>query len=228
MVFTLEKVVPWGRSFDEYRAMFALSDADLTKSILGCGDGPAGFNSILTKQGGKILSVDPIYGFAMSEIKRRIAETYDQIMEQTRRNQHEFVWSHIPSLEDLGRIRMAAMEEFLADYAQGKREDRYVEGELPTLPFETGQFEIAVCSHFLFLYSEQLSLDFHLRSIKELCRIAKEVRIFPILELGSRKSRHVDAVVAELQEDGFELSMVTVPYEFQRGGNQMLRVISPH
>lgn len=35
MSFTLEKVVPWGRSFDEYAAMFSLSNADLDKRILG-------------------------------------------------------------------------------------------------------------------------------------------------------------------------------------------------
>ena len=27
MAFTLDKVVPWGRSYDEYVAMFALSEA---------------------------------------------------------------------------------------------------------------------------------------------------------------------------------------------------------
>jgi hypothetical protein len=65
-----------------------------------------------------------------------------------------------------------------------------------------------------------------LRSVRELCRVAKEARIFPILELGSRKSRHIDAVAAKLREDGFEVSIDTVPYEFQKGGNQMLRVCS--
>ncbi len=35
MSFTLEKVVPWVRSFDEYAAMFSLSNADLDKRILG-------------------------------------------------------------------------------------------------------------------------------------------------------------------------------------------------
>lgn len=224
MAYTLEKVVLWGRSFDEYLAMFALSNTDLDKSILGCGDGPASFNSALAKRGGRIVSVDPVYGFTAGQIRRRIAETYDRIMDETRRNRHEFVWRHIPSLEELGRIRMAAMEEFLADYARGKREGRYIEGELPALSFEDGQFDIAVCSHFLFLYSEQLPLAFHLESIKELCRVASEARIFPILELGSRKSRHLDAVVAKLQEVGFQVTIDTVPYEFQKGGNQMLRV----
>jgi hypothetical protein len=28
-MFTLDRVAPWGRSFEEYRRMFALSDRDL-------------------------------------------------------------------------------------------------------------------------------------------------------------------------------------------------------
>jgi hypothetical protein len=39
-MFTLNQVVPWGRSYDEYRAMFALLDDNLNKPILGCGDAP--------------------------------------------------------------------------------------------------------------------------------------------------------------------------------------------
>ena len=49
-MFTLDQVVPWGRSFDEYRAMFAMTDMDLTGRILGCGDGPASFNREATRQ----------------------------------------------------------------------------------------------------------------------------------------------------------------------------------
>jgi hypothetical protein len=37
----LAEVIPWGRSFDEYRRMFALTDGDLAARVLGCGDGPA-------------------------------------------------------------------------------------------------------------------------------------------------------------------------------------------
>ena len=45
-MFTLDRVVPWGRSFDEYRRMFGLPDKDLALRIIGCGDGPAAWKSI--------------------------------------------------------------------------------------------------------------------------------------------------------------------------------------
>jgi SAM-dependent methyltransferase len=224
MSFTLKDVVPWGRSFDEYVAMFALSDTDLRGRILGCGDGPASFNASLTRQRGHIVSVDPLYRFAVDDVRRRIDETYEQVMEQTRRNRHEFVWTNIKTVEELGRVRLAAMKAFLADYSDGVRQGRYVDGELPDLPFGDGQFDLAVCSHLLFLYSEQLSEDFHVASVRELCRVAHDVRIFPLLELGARPSRHLQAVIARLSADGHDVSIVSVPYEFQRCGNQMLSV----
>ena len=48
MSVKLSEVIPWGRSFEEYRLMFALSEADLAGVILGCGDGPASFNTEAT------------------------------------------------------------------------------------------------------------------------------------------------------------------------------------
>ena len=224
MGFTLENVVPWGRSFGEYVEMFALSDHDLQQRILGCGDGPASFNAALTRQGGRIVSVDPLYRFSVEDIRRRIKATYAAVMDQTRKNRDEFIWTRIGSVEELGRLRMAAMEEFLRDYPQGVKQGRYRNGELPYLSFSDREFDLALCSHLLFLYSQKLSADFHVAAIRELCRVAGEVRIFPLLELGGRASRHLQAVVEGLMAEGYNVAIVPVPYEFQRGGNEMLRV----
>ena len=226
MSFTLDKVVPWGRSFEEYVLMFSLSEEDIQKTILDCGSGPASFNSILTRRGGKVVSADPIYKFSASEIRQRIEEIYEEIIEQTKKNMHEFVWDHINSIEELGRVRMKAMEKFLSDYTTELKEGRYREASLPVLPFHDREFDIALCSHFLFLYSEQLSEDFHIDSMKELCRVAEEVRIFPLLELGSRKSRHLGQVLNTLEQQGYSVEILPVEYEFQRGGNEVLKVKS--
>src|SRR6185369_3711946 len=151
-MFTLDQVVPWGRSFDEYRRMFALTDEDLNRRIIGCGDGPASFNAEATRRGCSVISCDPIYRFEKSQIQQRIVATYDEIMEQTRRNSHEFVWGDgIRTVEELGDARMAAMRTFLNDYASGKASGRYIEAELPTLPFANAAFDLALCSHFVFL-----------------------------------------------------------------------------
>ncbi len=223
-MFTLDQIVPWGRSFDEYRRMFSLSDTDLRLNILGCGDGPAGFNAEATRRGDNVISCDPIYQFTTVELRGRIAATYDQILAQTRENPDEFVWTTITSVEELGRVRMEAMRTFLDDFDAGKAEGRYVEAGLPSLPFTDAAFDLALCSHFLFLYAEQLGEDFHRAAITELCRVAREVRIFPLLALGGKPSPYVNLVADQARAAGHDVVIERVPYEFQRGGNEMMRV----
>ncbi|ASC70175.1 hypothetical protein XM38_011050 [Halomicronema hongdechloris C2206] len=224
MAFTLSQVVPWGRSFDEYVAMFNLSPQDLQGRLLGCGDGPAAFNGELTRRGGRVISVDPLYHFDVEAICDRIQTCFDQVLEGVRQNAQEFVWDTLGSPEELGRVRLAAMDQFLADYTAGKAAGRYLTASLPQLPFADQSFDLALCSHLLFLYSPQFDLDFHLASLRELRRVAREVRIFPLLELGSCPSRYLAPVLATLKAEGYQLQRHPVAYEFQRGGNEMLRM----
>ena len=146
-----------------------------------------------------MFTLDPIYAFGARQINERIAATAEEILEQTRLNAEEFVWDELASVEDLRRVRMAAMEEFLADYESGQKEGRYLTAELPSLPFDDDSFDLALCSHFIFLYSEQLDRTFHEDSIHELCRVAKEVRIFPLLALGAIRSPHVDYAIDRMR-----------------------------
>ena len=223
-MFTLEQVVPWGRSFAEYSSMFALTDADINTRILGCGDGPASFNAEATARGAIVTSADPIYQWDAEQILARITATYDDVLEQTRRNQDEFVWDSIGSVDELGRVRMQAMRNFSSDYARGKSEGRYVCAALPSLPFDALSFDLALCSHFLFLYSSQLGETFHADALDELCRVAHEVRVFPLLALGGQLSPYVTSCAERLRASGFSVSIERVPYEFQRGGNEMMRI----
>jgi hypothetical protein len=226
-MFTLDHVVPWGRSHDEYCRMFTLSDTDLSRTILGCGDGPASFNAEATRRGTAVVSCDPLYQFNVSQIRERIAQTYDEVIAQTRRNEAEFVWTDIRSVEELGRLRMSAMNEFLEDFERGTVDGRYVDAALPSLPFADGSFDLALCSHFLFLYTTQLGEGFHQLAIRELCRVAREVRVFPLLALGGKRSPLVDAAIGDLRRTGFASSIEKVPYEFQLGGNEMMRIRTP-
>ena len=202
--------------------MFRLQESDLTRDILGCGDGPAAFNAGMHQRGCPIVSVDPLYRFDRQQIDRRIQETYDVVLSQTRRNGHLFRWTdRIKDVDALGRLRIRAMREFLQDYELGLYEHRYVEGELPKLPFSSGSFDLILCSHFLFLYSDNLDVDFHLNAIEEMLRVGREVRIFPVLDANARISPHLAAVMQSRGGSG-TTELVIVDYEFQIGGNQML------
>lgn len=224
MTVKYENVVPWGRSYDEYLRMFDLGERERNQKILGCGDGPAGFNSLMHQKGGHVISVDPLYQFSREEIARRITDTYDIVAKQTKANRDKFIWRTIKSVDELLEIRMSAMKEFLADYDLGKAEGRYIYGELPNLPFPDNAFDLVLCSHFLFLYSDNLSLDFHIQAIRELCRVGKEIRIFPLLDVNAERSVFVDPVKEYVQSIGWVAEEVKVDYEFQKNGDRMARI----
>ena len=225
MAVALGQLIPLGRSFREYELMFDLSAADLGGKILGCGDGPASFNADVTARGGQIISVDPLYEYSGPEIRQRFEATVDGVMEQVIASPDDWTWSFHRDPHDLRRNRLSAMHAFLADYDRGRREKRYLAAALPHLPFADGQFDLAVCSHLLFLYSDLLPLEFHIQSVREMCRVSREVRIFPLLTLAGKASPHIEPVRQALTTVGIESSVNRVTYEFQKGGNQMLRLM---
>lgn len=227
MALPLESVFPWGRLAREYSAMFALAPQDENRRILDCGGGPSSFTAERSQQGQPVISCDPLYRFSAEEIRQRIAETYPRITALTTADQDKFLWEEYGSPEQLGQIRMQAMNRFLQDYEAGRAAGRYVVGELPVLPFASGSFDLALCSHFLFTYSETFPLDFHLASLLDMARVAGEVRVFPLLTAFSGvQSPHLVGVMAGLNRHGYRVEVRQVGYEFQKGGNQMLCVTS--
>lgn len=223
----LEEVVPWGRSFEEYVRMFSLSSSDLSGRILDCAGGPASFNAEAAHKGHRVISCDPLYRFPTQEIFGRIEETCETVLAGAEANRDRYVWGEIKSPSHLGEVRMAAMRCFLDDFPRGLEEGRYRTDELPALRVSDGGFDLALCSHFLFTYSEQLSADFHVAAIEEMCRVAAETRIFPLLNYDGKPSPLLHPVVDRLRGRGYRTEVKRVPYEFQRGGNQVLCVEAP-
>ena len=220
----LENIIPWGRNLSEYVAMFMLTNEDLNSKMLGCGDGPSSFNTEVDLNDGSVVSIDPLYAYSKQEIMQRIDEVTAEVMEQVVKNKENFVWKIITSPGMLYEMRIESMTEFLIDYNEGKEDGRYLAESLPNLSFEDEQFDLALSSHFLFLYSEHLDKDFHMKALLEMLRVAKEVRVFPLVDLKGEKSIHIEAVIQELTELGYDASIVKTGYEFQKGGNEMLKV----
>jgi hypothetical protein len=224
----LEEAVPWGRLASEYISMFALTPHDMNGRMLDCAGGPSSFTSELTRQGKQVVSCDPLYQFTAEEISQRIDETYIRMTALNEANRDNFLWDMYGSPEKLGKIRMRAMRLFLDDYPEGKVHGRYIAGELPCLPFPSGSFALVLCSHFLFTYSEQFTTEFHVQSVIEMARVAQEVRIFPLLTaFDGQLSSHLPVVMEHLREQGCSVEVCPVAYEFQKGGNKMLRVVTP-
>jgi hypothetical protein len=224
MGLTLEQVVPWGRSLEEYMSMFDLAPHDLQRRILDCAGGPASFNTEMTDKGYQVTSCDPIYQFSATEIEQRIHDTWAILKDKVTAHQDDYVWDQFASPEALGAARLESMQQFLQDFPAGLQAERYRVHELPVLPFKDSQFDLALCSHFLFTYSDHLSEQFHLDSVRELCRVAAEVRLFPLLKVSGEPSPYLPAIMDEIQRLGYEAQVQLVPYEFQKGANQVLKI----
>lgn len=225
----LDCVVPWGRTAEEYERMFGLSrSSDLRRRILGVADGPASFNAEWTAIGGTVTSVDPLYAATSQAIASRYAEVRPQVLAAVAANQEAYVWGDGPgqlrNVADLADRRDAAMAAFAADFDAGRCAGRYISGGLPSLPLPSNIAELALVSHYLFLYSREVDEAAHVAAVDELLRVAPEARIFPLLTLAGDPSPHLDAVIRRAEQRGRAVRVERVAYEVQRDGNQMLVV----
>jgi len=219
----LDEVIPLGRCLGEYRKMFSLEPSDLKLAILDCAGGTASFNAEMTRLGNKVISCDPDYQFTAGEIRTHLPE-YHTFINGFELSKDFHTWKYFDSPNHLGEVRRRATEEFLEDFPSGLEQGRYVNASLPDLSrFDNDQFDLALCSHFLFTYSDRFSENFHLQAITEMCRVAKEVRVFPLLDRFGGISEHLNPIRTILNRS-FHVETPVVNYEFQIGGNEMLRV----
>ena len=177
----------------------------------------------MTRAGVDVRAVDPGYRLSIPAMRRMLADAEHQIGEALATEQDRFVWDFYDDIDGLLAARRQAAERFFRDYPQGRLTGRYICGELPSLPFATTRFDLAFCSHLLFLYSRELDLEFHLSALSELTRVAAEVRVFPMISLDGTPSPHVEACRQFLERRNVRVAIEAVPFEFQRGADRVFR-----
>jgi hypothetical protein len=69
-----------------------------------------------------------------------------------------------------------------------------------------------------------LDAAFHIAAVQELLRVARDLRIFPLLALNCELSPHLPVVIEWCQAQGYRADLRRVPYEFQVGGDTMLQI----
>jgi hypothetical protein len=70
-------------------------------------------------------------------------------------------------------LRECAYSTFVSDYKN--HPERYVAGELPSLPFPDSSFDLTLVSYFLFAYQDRLSYQFHRDSILEIMQVTRKL-----------------------------------------------------
>lgn len=221
----LERIVFIGRTFEEYLDMFLLSQEDLEgKKILDCPAGACSFTAVGNMFGLDITACDIAYYHAVGDLKNKGLQDIEHTMSHMEKAKNIFLWDYFDDVEDLRNHRLSALEDCTSHME--KSNDRYVQVTLPTLPFDDAAFSLILSAHFLFSYADRLDYNFHVETISELLRVAKdEVRIFPLVDLEGKRYEHLDKLMCYLADIGCTVEEIKVSYEFQKQANSMLKII---
>ncbi len=174
--------------------------------------------------GHTVISCDDIYNKSPTEMSDYLHQQFAAMLQQMQEHRDQFVWQNVSSFDELVKRRRAGIERFLDDYALGKKEQRYQAEPITAMPFKHFEFDLAVCSHHLYSFHDDQDADFHIKATLEMCRIAKEVRIFPLIDSAGDISPLVGPVMLALQQNNFGVEIREVPYRLQKHGNAMMRV----
>lgn len=222
--FNISQIAFIGRSYDEYMRMFDL-DLDYLKDkrTLDCPAGASSFTAELLKNGYNVIAADILYDIDPDALEKKCGNDLLKVMRSLSGVEDMYIWNYFRTPEGLRKSRIAAYRKFINHYRKEKG-SKYIKSELPELPFEDNEFSLILSSHFLFLYDDRLSYEFHRDMIQEMLRISKEIRIFPLIGLNGKKSLFVDKITEEGLFNGVKVEILKTRYEFMRGGNEMMKI----
>jgi len=216
----MRKLVLWGHQPADYEEMFALQPEDLNKKILEFGCGPSAVNASLPN----IISADPLFVLDKDTLSSKTSLLFAEMLREVKHHQDRYDFESHGGLEQLVWQRKKGIEKFFADYELGLEEQRYIPVTDYHLPFDDFRFDYALSSHYLFAGLDNQTVDFHVKIIKELARVAKEVRVFPLIDRYGEVSEFLGPVLLELQNENYGVELKDVAYSLQKSGNAMLRV----
>lgn len=208
------------RTIDDYRAMFDLSESDLKRSILDYPANISCFNAQMHTLGfNKVVSADPYYDLTPLDMSRHVDHVIQKLSEQLPVDLGHMSKDEKVTLDQLLNDWNYQSQLFMSDYSDGQKEGRYRKAQLPRLPFEDFQFELALCADLLFVDDQPAE-----EMIMELCRVAHEVRIFPLLNETGEIADSIGPSLLMLQNKDYGIEVREVPYILTKGKHAMLRV----
>lgn len=184
--------------------MFELKINQLPKKTLFVPSGLTSIGAELAQAKHEAVCADVIYGLGSFELEKRILDLMrDASLDCERRGGDPEIIS----------LWQGVVNAFWADFQAGKNAGRYVGfSDILNLPFRDGEFDLACCAGVLI--EDQTAM---LNLIKELLRVAHEVRIFPELLIGENVKQNLALVLLVLQQQDFGVEL---------HANAMLRVWS--
>lgn len=224
MALELEDFLITGRTFEEYAAFFDLRAEELIgKKVLDCPGGASSFVAELRENGIDAHACDLLYRFEKEAILSQGLSSIEKIYADTSWMQDNRL-DFYGSVERHRAFRANALHRFYDDYDPA----HYRYAELPKLPYDDRTFDILLSSHLLFVYDDRLDIDFHIESVREMLRIAPEVRIFPLIDFKNSRAdaeKNLSPYAYEIAEM-FGGEIIPVNFEFQKNGGYMMRIES--
>lgn len=223
----LGDIIVSSRPYDEYRAMFGLTDAEiLAGPVLDCPGGAGSFAAEVRDRGGHAVSADPVYGTPPDELVEGARAGFARGLRYLEENRDSYVWTFFRDVDDLVARRGAALERFAEDF-RGP-DDRYVEAALPDLPFPDDAFRLVLSGYLLFAYPDHLDDEAHEAGLRELLRVARdEVRLYPLIDTAYVRHPRIDHLRRLVEAEGVATEVRSVDYGFQRGATEVLILRPP-
>lgn len=213
-----------GRSWQEYIKMFNLNPAVLKQGkILDCAAGASSFTAIMNEKGYDITALDLLYDEKPGDLEIKCREHLNMLVDALRDLEDHFLWGYFKDLADLKKQRERVCKEFAEDYRFNNKIN-YIKGDLTQMPLKDNTFSLVLCSHLLFIYDHRLSYEFHLESIIEMLRVAREVRVYPLVKGESKISEYLKPLTEKINHIA-DFELVPVSYRFRKGGYEMLKII---
>ena len=203
--------------------MFNLTDADLARSIINYPNGISSFNTQMHQLGHTVISGDPNYHLSLDDMREHAEQTYRQSVDYLKQHSAQLQHNDQQTIDRILASFAHHHEQFLQDYEQGRRQQRYQAMQLPNLDFNDRQFDLALACHLFFHHGQHRDSSL-IESIHALCRVALEVRIFPLLNQHGEISDELGSVLFDLQQHNYGIEIKQVAYETIKGGNAMLRI----
>lgn len=216
----------WSHNLKDYEVLFALTEVDKKSKILDCAAGAGCFTAQLREQGGQVIACDPLYREPLGVIEKRVEAMRRGLLERIGLQMEKEPVDPSFLLWELEKEQKKNAAIFLKDYEHGIQREYYQPYGLLDLPFKYHEFDLALCANFLFDGGCLTSSMAHLEAVKALLRVAKEVRIFPLVDEKGEFSKDLGEVMSVLQKENCGMEICETHYTVQKKPNALLRVWS--
>jgi len=205
--------------WQDAQAMFDLPLSELPKKVLFFPGGISSVNAELHAEGRHVVSADSAYALNAFEMEKFQMEMLQTCSLNWEREHQDLSIDEKRRQEKIISKWQAIADTFTQDYQKAENEGRYIAlKDSLKLPFKNGEFDLVCCPGVLI---EDQSTTLNL--LKELLRVAHEVRLVPHLLEGEDAHKALAGVMLVLQQEDYGVELRNVNYE---AANVMLRVWS--